>query len=87
MIQKMYAVRDKVADLFFPPFLSQNDETAKRDFRVSGLSGDIPNFSDYELHAVATYDNHTGLVESVPDTVLMHGYEVKRGDSSNGDDN
>lgn len=80
MIKKMYAIRDKVADMFFQPFLCNNDDVAKRDFVSAGTNGSIPHISDYELHFICCFDTVTGQITDCKDTIVMSGVEV-------GDDN
>lgn len=76
MKMKIFSVRDKVADMYFQPFIANNDEVAKRDFINSGRSSDIPNFSDYELHCIGVFDSHSGELSDVKDILIMSGNSI-----------
>lgn len=67
MIENVYAVRD-IKNHFHPPVISDNNDTAKRDFLYSVTSNEniISKFpSDFELFKIANYDNVTGIIESI----------------------
>ncbi len=63
MLQKLYAVRDKLADTYIQPFVNHNDETAKRDFAKNINNPGTPIYSspeDYSLHYIGEFNNTTG---------------------------
>lgn len=74
MIYSLYSVRD-IKNGFQPPFASQNDDMAQRDFSMAinsgkGILSACPE--DFELYKVATFDTDFGLVELTgkPDFVV-----------------
>lgn len=75
MKKNIYCVRDDLAEVFQPPFLSINDSTAKRDF-IDGVSkSDYKN--DLALYAIGTHDDATGIIAPfVAPKRLMTGFEV-----------
>lgn len=67
MIQKIYAVKDIVADEFQPPFFVKNDAVAIKEFgkacdNKETLWHQFPN--DYSLYALGEFDTETGSINS-----------------------
>lgn len=67
MQKLLFSVRDIAADVYAPPFTSQNKMTAMRDFGhacrdpQSNLSR---NPEDYQLFIVGTFDEDLGIIVS-----------------------
>lgn len=65
MIVKMFAVYDSKAEAYFPPFYSQNNASAIRDFTDKV---NTPNHiwnrhpEDYSLFAVGEFDDQTAVI-------------------------
>lgn len=57
---KLYMVRDKVADVFHPPFVESTDESCKRSFAAAMAK--LPNPADYEVYFVGSFDCNTGVI-------------------------
>lgn len=67
MLYNVYAVYDKTAEEFGPPFTSVNDGVAKRQYKQMGIPDSIKD--EYQLHMIGTYDSKTGDV--VPEMQYM----------------
>lgn len=73
MIRNLYSVRDAKASVFCPPFVSHNDNTAKRDFWHAGQDkttqlGQHPE--DFSLWLVGQIDDDKGtLLPCVPEQI------------------
>nr|QJB20866.1 MAG: nonstructural protein [Microvirus sp.] len=80
MKRSMYAVRDRVADFFSPPFLARNDGEAMRMFDASFRQAPPDahlNRDDLQLFAVGEFDDLSGeIVPSLPSAVV-----ASRGDA------
>lgn len=65
---KMYSIRDAKAEAFNPPFYKKTHGEAERDFTELTKSPDsmVHKYpEDYDLYYCGTYDDQTGLVESL----------------------
>ena len=60
MKMECYAIRDVVTELFAPPFLAENDNTAIRTFETSRQKQPFPQ--DYELYLIGSYDTSSGII-------------------------
>lgn len=63
-IQNLYAIEDIVAGRFFPPFLSDNDQTAIRSFRqiVNHPEASLSPF-DLRLFQLGDFDPNDGQID------------------------
>lgn len=78
MVSPLYALRDEVAQVFYPPFIDRNDESARRSFADAVSSGKVPHARDYGLYRVGTYDDHVGhIVPAEPVTLIIYGSDVE----------
>lgn len=71
--QNMYTVQDVVAQRFSPPTLSQNDQTAIRDFRIFLQDTNVAasrNPQDFRLWHLGDFDPDDGQID-VLDQPLM----------------
>ena len=76
--QKVYAIRDVVADKFFAPFIALNDDLAKRQFAFNFVDkSSIFAFSpqDFELYRIGFYDIDNGMLYSSNITKIDRGDE------------
>lgn len=65
MILKMFAVRDRSAEFFFPPFFMRSDAEARRAFgKLMGEPQRAGAPSEYELVSVGSFDDQTGYVDA-----------------------
>lgn len=65
---KMYTIRDQKADAYNPPFYKKTHGEAERDFTelVRDEKSMVSKYpEDYDLYFCGTYDDQTGLVESL----------------------
>lgn len=65
-VVNMYSVCDKVAGRFFPPFLSESDQTANRSFRSMCQNPEstfAQNPEDYDLFLLADFDPNDGQID------------------------
>ena len=73
-IQNLYSIRDLVARTFLPPYPSQSDDVAKRQF--SNLcrnpeSTIAQNPQDFDLYCLGDFDPDTGQIDSLPTPVVV----------------
>lgn len=59
----VYIMFDKKAGLYSSPFISQNDETAKRTFLTMCAEGYKGFVEDLELYKTAVYNCERGIIE------------------------
>ena len=64
MKRKVYSVRDDLAEVFNNPFLSINDDTAKRDFMQGAMESNIKN--DIALYCIGEFNDNSGLLVPLP---------------------
>lgn len=74
MLLQMYSVYDKKAALFAPPFLSANDDTAKRDVqnliaRGGSIISDFP--SDFDLFLIANFNDSSACVQPLDNPLFI----------------
>lgn len=58
-VVNLYAIYDRIAQRYFPPFVSDNNETAKRSFAQMSRNSESSFFqspSDYELMQLGDFD-------------------------------
>lgn len=67
----IYSVYDKKAHLYSNPFVSQNNDTAKRYFEYVVGNSDMVK-TDLELYQLAYFDTETGAVISIYDDNLAY---------------
>lgn len=72
MKYKLYAVYDKVAEVYNPPFVATTDTSAFRSLRQA--TENDPNKCDYELKKIADYDSETGLIDNC-DVITVATFE------------
>jgi len=78
--QTLYCVRDSKAEHFLPPFASQNDQTAIRQFAdaVSSTGHEFQrNAPDFSLWTVGAFNLATGVIESTPPTPLIQATDIQ----------
>lgn len=76
MHSPLFALRDEVAQVFYPPFIDRNEDSARRSFADAVSSGKVPHARDYGLYHVGSYDDHTGVI--VPASIVSL---IVKGDS------
>lgn len=65
MIKPLYCVFDSVAHTYLSPFLSINEDTAKRDFSSLVMQGNNPiseHPSDFRLEMIGTFNDDNGVL-------------------------
>jgi len=68
MLKQMYSIRDSKAQIFHIPYFNNTHGEAERNFSelVKDEKSMISKYpDDYDLYHVGTYDDQTGLVESL----------------------
>ena len=88
MIQRLYTIRDTVAEENGPIFTAKNDGVALRQFKeiLTSIQNDP---EEYKLFCIGTWDSndlgslksdmYTVLTYSMPDRTFPHQMEVKHG--------
>lgn len=74
----LYAVRDNVARIYFPPFMANNDDVAIRQFNFScrdSKSSIHQSPDDYDLVRVGYYDQETGSIMSCDVDIIARGFD------------
>ena len=62
-MKRLYCIYDKVANIYNPPFLAENDSTAKRSF--NNALANSPFRADMSLYMLGTYNDDTdGSIDS-----------------------
>lgn len=66
---KMFSIRDSKAEVFNTPYFAKSHGEAERNFHMlvkddKTLPGQFPD--DFDLYYLGTYDDFTGLTESLP---------------------
>lgn len=74
----MYCYRDNKANDFSPPMITQNEETAKRDFDYRLHNDKSMGFSpnDFDLYYVGTFDTANGQIEGILPEFVVNGAEL-----------
>lgn len=76
MIHKLYTVRDRLSGRYSDPFISFNDETAKRDFAYSCSQPNVLfQKNDLELYYLGEFNIHTGEMVTENKPVYICGGE------------
>ena len=75
----MYAIFDKVAEVFNKPFTEINDASATRAFKQS-LEENKAVKEDYELYNVGTFTDHDGVIVQEKTKRIFSGIEIKKQD-------
>lgn len=74
----LVSIQDTVSKLFLAPFIEQNEETAKRTFKVlcrePGMISKAP--ADYQILQVGEFDQLTGVVVGSTHKLIMTGKEA-----------
>lgn len=74
MKSKIYTMRDRKSGIYGNPFLSHNDDTAKRDFDAfCGLEQNKYISGDMELYALGSFDSETGIIEDYAPEFIKGG--------------
>jgi hypothetical protein len=73
--QKVYTIRDSVADYFLPPFVAQTDDQASRMF-IGSLGDSFPYRSGFMLYHVADFSSESGLFTAREPTLVLAGSSV-----------
>lgn len=76
MVSNLYSLRDEVAQIFHPPYVDTNDDSAKRSFADALNSGKVPHPRDYSLWYVGCHDTTTGEIRSVTPSLLARADAV-----------
>ena len=66
MIQKLYTIHDRVANVYEPPVASQNDGTVMRWFTqcVNTINTMKNSPADFALYEVGSVDTDTGIIDA-----------------------
>jgi len=72
----MYAIYDKVAEIFNKPFTEINDASAVRAFKQS-LDDNKAVKEDYELYNVGVFTDHDGVIIQEKTKRIYSGIEYK----------
>lgn len=73
-IQNLYCLYDSAARRYFPPFLSDNNDTAQRYLKSSLTSTDsviAQHPDDYSLYMVGDFDPDSGQIDVVDQPILV----------------
>lgn len=74
-MKTMYSIFDAKSRIWSNPFVAPNDLIATREFgRVVNEPGNAihDNPEDFELHAIAAWDEEAGLLAPLPETQYLH---------------
>lgn len=77
-VKSVYAIHDKTAEEFGPPFIAKNDGVAVRNFKQ--YMQNSPDFQDYALFCIGTYCSINGKLE--PTTLRYVNYLEKEGNEN-----
>jgi len=80
MKQQLYAILDEKAALYLPPFTSQNDNTAIREFSAAiGQEGHKFNThsEDFSLWALGSFDQETGAIQPNDPKIVTNALTVR----------
>ncbi|UPW36501.1 nonstructural protein [Peromfec virus RodF8_36] len=73
----IYAIKDTIVGSFMNPFYLQNDEQAKRSFKLA-TNDEKSDYSkikkDLQLFKIGTFDDESGIIENEI-TFLINGEE------------
>jgi hypothetical protein len=78
MIINVYAMYDRKVQYFHPPFLSANDEAAKRQgMLLFEKNPSLRDFcEDYDLMRIGTFDDATGELENLNTSLVVDGEAI-----------
>lgn len=82
----LYAVRDNVARIYFPPFMANNDDVAIRQFDFAcrdSQSSIYQSPGDYDLCRVGYYDQETGFITICEVDIIARGFDYGKETSFN----
>jgi hypothetical protein len=91
MIKKMYSIADQKSNIFLPPFVSHNDEDAKRQvltmmLKQENMMSMYPE--DYALSYLGEYDDVNGTIspnaQPVPMVNLKALHDAYKENTKNG---
>lgn len=74
MLLHVYSVYDKKADMFGPLFLSNNDETAKRDVQnlLQNPNSTLSQFpGDFDIMLLGNFNDSTGVLQPMDHPLLI----------------
>lgn len=74
MKKEIYAVYDKVSEMFGHVHAEINEASAVRAFKNSFV--DNPNKNDYELYYLGTFTDHNGEVDGIPPKKVCTGFDI-----------
>lgn len=75
MKNKMYVIRDRKSNLYGTPFVSHNDNCAKREFNAfCKMSNNAYLAEDCELYYVGEIDNESGIIEAPEKPVFLMNF-------------
>lgn len=63
MIFDLFAIFDRVAGDFGPPFMAKNNGIAWRSYRQ--YLKDSPNTEDFQLYRLGSYEQSSGLITGI----------------------
>ena len=80
MQQKIYAIYDKIAGEYGPPFCAKNDEVAKRQFSHLVRQQDLA-LGEFELWMLGSFDTEKGITDVQHNVVFLFSQEqIAKGD-------
>lgn len=80
MQQKIYAIYDKIAGEYGPPFCAKNDEVAKRQFNHLVRQQDLA-LGEFELWMLGSFDTEKGITGMQHNVVFLFSQEqIAKGD-------
>lgn len=84
MILGIFAVRDRAADAFLPPFTMNTESMAIREFMQLCQNPDHPfkKFpTDYSLYKLGHFNDHSGNVEALKEPYFLCSADGVMGES------
>lgn len=87
MVHGMYAVRDRAADAFIPPFFLPTDGMAIREFLQAAKDQNSKFFqhpTDFSLYKLGSFDDSNGMVRPLVEPLYLVNAEGMVSSSSNG---
>lgn len=81
MKRSLFAIRDSAVGGFHAPFMAPSNGVAIRSFRDEVLRKDAGNMmnqhpEDFELYLIGSYEEDTGVLESITPELLMRGKDA-----------
>lgn len=59
---RMYSMFDRISGVYYPPFISQNDNTAIRSFQYTLTKLTEQKPTDMELYFIGVFDQKSGFI-------------------------